>query len=152
MLDPHVEAFALAFIMKEKQKRFLQLVETASAERATAGTMDKLGAYLDQSLGIELDQRYCRELNHREDVEFQTLRKLPDAIASVITDSSNQLCYVISAVHPLRFQQARLLDAMAAERSGDTITGGDGTIYSCIPGKLALYEPEIGYRILCKRD
>jgi hypothetical protein len=152
MLDPHVEAFAYAFIVKDKQKRFLQLLESASSDRATPRTMEKLGAYLDQVLAIELDRRYCHELSHREDVGFHTLAKLPKAIASVITDSADQLCYVISAAHPMRFQHVPLLDAIAATRTGDAITGGDGTIYSCIPGKLALYEPEIGYRILCKRD
>lgn len=152
MVDPHVEAFAQAFVMKDKQKRFVQLVESACAEKATPRTMEKLGEYLDHALGTELDQRYSRELGHHEDVGFQTKSELSQAITSVISETPDQECYVISAVHPLRFQHARLQEAMAATRSGDTITGGEGTIYSCIPGKLALYEPEVGFRVLCKRD
>ncbi|HRI88179.1 MAG TPA: hypothetical protein PLJ47_05820 [Candidatus Hydrogenedentes bacterium] len=151
-LDPHIEDFALAFIVKDKQKKFLQLLEAATAERATPRTMEKLGAYLDQVLVNELDQRYCRELSHHEDVGFHTLGELPQVISNVLTDVPDQLCYVISASHPMRFQLVDLFDALAATRSGDLITGGDGTVYSCIPGKLALYEPEVGYRILCKRD
>ncbi len=152
ILDPHIEEFAHAFIVNEKQKRFLQLVETATAERATVRTTDKLGAYMDQVLVTELDQRYCRELSHHEDVGFHTLGELPLAIASIFPDYAEKQCFIISASHPLRFQHATLLDALAATRTGDLITGGDGTVYSCIPGKLALYEPEVGYRILCRRD
>ena len=152
ILNPHIELFASAFIVKDKQKRFLSLVETASAEKATPGALAKLTEYLDGGLTADLDKRYAREMGHHEDVEFQNITTLPKAIHALFPEEAKPYCFVVSADHPLRFKESPLLKALAATHSGDLITWSNETIYSCVPGKLAIYAPEIGYRILCKRD
>ncbi|MDZ4857554.1 MAG: hypothetical protein SGI88_01115 [Candidatus Hydrogenedentes bacterium] len=152
MLNPHIEQFAQSFIVKERQKRFLTLAETACNPRVTVKAMEKFRVYLDQGLIAELDRRYYRELSHQEDVQFQTIHGLATIPETLFPECENGTCFVISASHPLRFQEVGLLDALGATRSGDLVTGCEGTIYSCISGQLALYEPEIGYRILCRRS
>lgn len=151
-LNDHVTAFAEAFIVRERRKRFVQLAESASAVRATPKTQAKLDDFLCHGLQADLDERYWRELAHREELGFNSVDKLQETLDLLLTEFDGSNCYIISRSHPLGFTEAPILEAFSAETQGDLNIGCDGTIYSFIPGKLALYKQEIGPWILCKRS
>jgi len=108
-----------AFIVKEKRERYKFLLGNPKKRKAA---LDHLNHFYD------LDEKYVTWLPSNASVEGM-LRQ----------EGSPEEVYVISDIQNIDGRLMPLGDAIS-----ETISGGWGTIISCIPGQLAYYHGEAG--------
>jgi len=109
-----------AFVIKERQQRYINLVTTAKGRK-------KFRSYISHF--NDLNANYCIPLH-----SFQTHSQLYDRLRS---EGSLDMIYIIAANSQYDMQSLSLLDATKQLFSSDI-----SYFISCIPGKLAYYEGE----------
>lgn len=128
MMNEHEEKTVLAFVVKEKQQRYIQML----------GNPQKRNKILDR-------------LNHWRDVDPRFFKQVPNStdIPSLLRQlGSPEGVYIISDVKSL---DGRTLPLDQATKKIDE--AGLGSIISCIPGKLACHFGEAGEgRAILMRD
>lgn len=123
-------AFAESFVAPDRRARWLAQITNARGRA-------KLRSAL-YHFSHELDPRYARTLPKEADTP-------QDTVALLVAIGAPEECIVLSANDEQHGAQVNLRDAVLA-----IFPGEDGTIISCIPGKLAYVETEDG-RFLCAR-
>lgn len=125
------EAFVRAFILREKQERYLSLLSSPKRRRDILARLDH-----------QLD--YDRALATRVAAEDQSSSRISELLAARNAPAS---CHAISADSTLDGRDLPLRDALDA-----VVGSGIGTVLSCIPGRLAYYEAEdAGERYILSR-
>jgi len=109
-----------AFVIKERQQRYINLVTTAKGRK-------KFRNYISHF--SDLNANYCVPLH-----SFKTYSQLYDRLRS---EGSLDMVYIIAANSQYDMQSLSLLDATKQLFSSDI-----SYFISCIPGKLAYYEGE----------
>jgi hypothetical protein len=126
-MHPHEEALIRAFIAPERRSRWLEAL--ASAKRR-AKQLDRLNHCRD------LDDRYATALPSSADV-----------VALLRARGAPETCYVLSDTRALDGREMPLAEAVPEAEAG-----GWGTLLGCVPGRLAYYYDECGFRrILLER-
>ena len=129
--NEHETAFIRSFIVKEKQKRWLQLLANPKRRTAITGRL-----YHQPDLDPQFMTRVPPAYRHAPNIEAK-LRELgaPSECHVISTDTDvdgtlQPLGQVLVQIHGI----------------------GDGTVLSCIPGELAYYEGEDpGCRYILRR-
>jgi len=125
----HEEAFVKAFIIPNRQERYLGFL-SSSKRRAKFTT----------------ELAHFKALNPRYLLSIPTDQRNPTSILKLlISMGAGPNCWIISEWKKL---DAREMDLETALR--ETIGMGMGTIISCIPGRLAYFEDEC-VRYILKR-
>jgi hypothetical protein len=120
-MHPHEEALIRAFITPERRSRWLEGL--ASAKRRSK-QLDRLNHCRD------LDERYATELPSNADV-----------VALLRARGALPTCYVLSDTRELDGRELPLADAL-----WEAEAAGWGTLLGCVPGRLAYYYDEQGFR------
>ena len=122
----HEARFVASFVVAEKRERWLNLLGKPARRR-------KLTSRLAHSAYRDFEARWCREVPRTASlVELLIARGAPRAQAYVISEDSG----FDGRVMPL----AEVLDGVHGY--------GMGTIVSCVPGELAIYEAEHDENVL----
>lgn len=123
ILHPDEEATIQAFILKEKKQRYREML-------ALPKTRSK----------IVDDLNHCRDIDER----FATpIRYFNEVIDELRKRGAPTNCHLISSINGLDGTDLPLAAALPLVEEG-----GWGTILSCIPGQLAYYYDECGFRRL----
>ena len=119
-LHPAEAATIQAFIIKEKKQRYLDMLANPK----------KRSKFLDG-------------LNHCSDIEerFASPVRWCDAIDELRQRGAPETCHIISTINELDGADMPLAAAIPMMEQG-----GWGTILCCIPGQLAYYYDECGFR------
>lgn len=121
-VHPDEAATMNAFIIKEKKQRYLDMLPQP---KKRAKLLDGLN--------------HCRDIDER----FATSVEWHQALEELRKRGAPVLCHVMSSIGELDGATLPLVAALEMiER------GGWGTIVSCLPGNLAYYYDECGYRRL----
>ena len=123
------EASLRAFIAPERRSRYLKLLGTPT------GRKKLLHGFVHMK---DLDPRFAYgvRVGHHDAVSiYDDLRRL----------GAPERCYVMSASNDLDGQETELLSALR-----ETVYNEDGTLISCLPGRLAYFESEYGQYILAR--
>ena len=115
------EAFVRAFILSEKQERYLSLLSSPKRRRDILARLDH-----------QLD--YNRVLAARVAGEDQSSSRISELLRARKAPAT---CHAISADSALDGRDLPLREALDA-----VVGSGIGTVLSCIPGRLAYYEAE----------
>jgi hypothetical protein len=119
----HEEAFVRAFVVSEKQARYLALL---SAPKRRPSLLNRL----NHQLFLDVDPALA--------VRIESQQQTPKGIEMLLRKKgAPQICHVISSAKDLDGRDLALRQAL------DAIVGfGMGTVLCCIPGNLAYYEAE----------
>jgi len=127
----HEEALIRAFIIPEKRRRYLDKLNSPKTRQTfIAENLYHMG---------DLDERYTEKLDiHTPLAEFEDRRdSYIDAIYKLLRDrGAPSRCYVISTTE-LDGQDVDLREALDRVRGSS-----EGTLISCVPGRLAYFEGE----------
>ena len=121
-MNPHEEFFALNFITLAKRERYRSMLSSEKSRKKLIS-----GFY------------HLKDLEERSTVEVPPNLQTVDKIAALLKEKgAPETCYVISTNPQIDQKQLPLADVL------QEIVGNadEGTILSCIPGKLAYYEGE----------
>ena len=121
-MNPHEEFFALNFITAAKRERYRSMLSSEKSRKKLIS-----GFY------------HLKDLEERSTVEVPPNLQTVDKIAALLKEKgAPETCYVISTNPQIDQKQLPLADVL------QEIVGNadEGTILSCIPGKLAYYEGE----------
>jgi hypothetical protein len=121
-MNPHEELFVSSFIISAKRDRYLSFLGDPKRRQKILD-----GLYHMRDLDEESATTVAPNEQRHENI-YQILR----------SKGSPEICYVISTNRDLDGKELRLAEVLE-EIVG---TGDDGTIVSCIPGKLVYYEGE----------
>ncbi len=110
-----------AFIIREKQARYIYLLSTPKKRRTGVGRLNHC---------TDMDARYVQWLGHGTDVE-----------AVLRSAGCPNTVYVMSSAEEIDGRTLPLKEALDL-----VVQHGWGTIVSCIPGRLAYYYDELGER------
>ena len=127
----HEEAVIKAFVVPDKQERFLGFISNAKRR-------DKFLREL----------AHFRHLNPRFITPIPTRDHTPGALVSLLRGKgTGETCWVISEWERLDGREMSLESALS-----EIVGYGMGTIVSCVPGRLAYFEDEDGRFILERRE
>jgi len=126
----HEEQFVRAFVLPEKQDRWLSLLMKPKRRRDVTHSLS--GPH-------DLDERWAIPIQSAD----QTTAGVYKLLAAKRAPKS---CHLVSESNELDGREMEL------EAAIDAVLGmGMGTIVSCIPGRLAYYEAEFRTRFLLER-
>ncbi|HKZ81757.1 MAG TPA: hypothetical protein VJ124_26045 [Pyrinomonadaceae bacterium] len=117
----HEAEFIRRFVIPQKQRRYLSLLETRKGRKKLVEALDHFD---------ELDPRYAQLLP----ANAQTVNQIE---ALLKRKGAPERCYVTSSNGDIDDREMALSEALQ-----ETVGSGSGTIVSCIPGKLAYFEGE----------
>jgi hypothetical protein len=118
-----------AFTVPTKRRRYQELLDTKRGREKIRFALDHFK---------DLDPRFCYRIKPGEQNPPEVLR----IVKSLGAPSS---CYVMSSCNELDGREMDLLEALK-----DIIGRGQGTVVSCVPGKLAYFESEeLNERYVC---
>jgi hypothetical protein len=125
------EAFVRAFIVPDKQERYLSFLSSPKRRREILGRFDHQ---------LDYDAAFATPIPVGE-------QSAPDIAKLLTKRGAPAMCHLISSDSALDGRDLPLSDAL------DQVVGSDfGTIISCIPGRLAYYEAEdAGERYILSR-
>lgn len=130
-MNIHEEMFVRNFVKPAKRHRYLSMLESKKGR-------DKIVSGLYHC--NDLDERYATLLLPDE----QNLEMICKILKR---KGATDLCYVMSTNTSVDKKEMKLLDALEI-----TIASGDGTLVSCLEGKLAYFEFEdAGERYILER-
>ncbi len=117
----HEEAFVRAFILTEKQERYLELL---ASPRRRHGFLDRLNHHLDYDPALA--------------THVPAFDQTASCIGRLLRQrGAPEICHTISSHREWDGQELPLRQAL------DLIVGFSmGTVLCCVPGKLAYYEAE----------
>lgn len=117
----HEEEFVSRFVVPEKRRRYLSLLESPKGRKKLLDSLDHFS---------DLDSRYAHPLP----TNAQTVK----AVEAILKQKgAPDKCHVLSSDPDLDNQEMGLSDAIVR-----TLGHGAGTVISCIPGKLGYFEGE----------
>ena len=121
MADEQEAAFVKAFIVKEKQERYLQLLNSPKRRREI---LDRFNHNLD------FDPKYAAIVPK----ELRTLDKMAHLLRA---HGAGEMCHVIADALDADGQDLPLREALA-----EVIAHDFGSVLCCIPGRLAFHKAE----------
>ena len=117
----HEEAFIVSFVLPQRRRRYLALLETTKGRTKLVGALDHFA---------DLDSRYTKSVTPNT--------QTPEQIKAILKEKgAPNTCYLISSNPKLDNREIGLLEALK-----QTVGQGAGTVISCIPGLLAYFEGE----------
>ena len=119
--DKQESAFVKAFIVKDKQERYLQLLGSPKRRR---DILDRFNHHLD------FDSKYAKRIPE----EFHTIDKVAHLLR---VRGAGRTCHVIADTLDADGQELPLREALAV-----VITHDFGSVVCCIPGRLAFHKAE----------
>ncbi|HEY1161110.1 MAG TPA: hypothetical protein VGE83_10790 [Terracidiphilus sp.] len=128
----HEEATIKAFVLREKQERFLSFIASPKNRRKFTGELANFNWF---------DQRFTTSVPWKVDPSLSLWGRHLQGISNVshllYSKGAGKTCWVISNNGKIDGQEMDLETAL------ESVVGSDwGTILSCIPGKLAYFNGE----------
>jgi hypothetical protein len=128
----HEEATIRAFIVREKQDRFLSFIANPKKRKKLTGELAHFRWF---------DRRFATEVSWKVDPNLDLWARRTQGIGSISrllrSKGAAQTCWVISESSDVDGREMDLASVLE-----DVIGSGVGTILSCIPGRLAYFEGE----------
>jgi hypothetical protein len=136
----HEEATIRAFVVRNKQDRFLAFVANPKTRRKFTGSLANFGWF---------DRRFATPVPWKVDPTLKLWERHTQGIGNVLrllkSRDAGSTCWVISEDTKLDGQEVDLESAL-----GEIVGGGQGTILSCIPGRLAYFNGEYESLLLAR--
>lgn len=134
----HEQATIIAFVISNKQERFSAFLSTPKNRRKFTGELAHFGHF---------DKRFATKVQWNVQPRLKLLERYAQGIDIIYrllrSKGAGETCWVISEDRDI---DGRELDLRVALEK--IMGSGTGTILSCIPGKLALFEGEDGTVLL----
>lgn len=128
----HEEAIIRAFVLRNKQERFLSFIANPKKRRKFTDTLPDFSWF---------DQRFVTPVPWRVDPTLSLWERHRQGLLSIAqllkSKGAGRICWVISASTDIDGQELELEVALE-----EIVGKGVGAILSCVPGRLAYFEGE----------